>query len=200
MPVYNFDCSRYIHKRIENNAWRLPKGLLPKFAYKPILLHQLFEKRKGFIVRFNCQGNKEAWPSILSLHSGVWLNVHEVEEEGWFAEALEGQVSKAGMWSPTICGEVRFSSFRTRSSCTMDPAQGSGHIWPFRSREGGKLWFWVLLEVKFFSSEHALGAWLVVLFCLSLKTAQYLVRNRIVASLGWFCNYSLKEIFTYLCS
>lgn len=88
-------------------------------------------------MRFNCQGNKEAWLSILSLHSGVWLNVHEVEEEGWFAEALEGQVSKAGMWSLSICGEVRFSSFRTRSSCTMDPAQGSGHIWPFRSREGG---------------------------------------------------------------
>ena len=129
-----------------------------------------FEKRKGFIVRFNWQGNKEAWLSILSLHSGVWWNAHELEE-GWFSEALEGQVSKAGLWSLSICGEIRFSSFRTRSSCTMDPVLLTG-FWSHLAlsfRGGGKLWFWVLLEVKFFSSERALAAWLVVLFCLSLK-------------------------------
>ena len=90
--------------------------------------------------------------SNLSPQSGVQSNLHELGEEGWYAEALAGQVLIGGFgkWPFVVrCGKGGFS---TGTSWTVDPSplegipcSGSGHVLVLWFHGRGREWVEILV-------------------------------------------------------
>ena len=85
-----------------------------------------FEKRKGFIVRFNWQGNEEAWLSVTSLHSGLWCSVHELEEKGGLQKPWRGRYPGQGFGACPFVVRLGSVALEPDLPCPVDPALLTG--------------------------------------------------------------------------
>ena len=98
-----------------------------------------------------------------------------VRERGLLCWSAGGQVLIGGLWNVALYGKVWLRDFRTASSWTLGPSLQKGSDTQFQWHPGllipwrEKPWFWVLFEVKMFSSAHDCMTCNCALFSLKKK-------------------------------